>query len=125
MTLTYRAEQTDTTRCRAWIDDAGRRRALRGVVWSAAKRRYVQGPLDVAYGYGGSGPTALARAVLGHALGLVRLNTMPHAEALIQDFKWSDIAPAPQDAPLAIPLQRVLDFVAAHPRASELEEDTA
>ena len=58
------------------------------------------------WGYGGSGPSQLALAILADALDHDNL-----AQKLHQQFKWRVIAPLPRDQPWQISQRRVLEVV--------------
>src|SRR5262249_39541435 len=90
VTTLYRAGQGDTTDCRAWVEVDGRRRPLYALVYGMSRRRWRIDPQAkdaFAYGYLGTGPTALARAILAHAMGLGAFNRHPDREALTQSCK--------------------------------------
>jgi hypothetical protein len=108
-TTIYRAEQRDTTECRAWVEVDGHRRRLWLYEYDQKSGRYRRVP-DVdqfAYGYGGTGPHNLARAIVAHALGPQRINR-PDGNLLVNELVWSLIARSPANEPLAIPLARVM-----------------
>jgi hypothetical protein len=62
-------------------------------------------PTGYAWGYGGSGPFALAHSVLAHLFGAATADR--HAQA----FKWAVIAPLPHGKPFTLPYATVRSWV--------------
>ena len=66
-------------------------------------------PSGMEWGYGGSGPSQLALAILAHATG-----DEPYALANYQDFKWEIIAPM-DSREWTMEQRNVMDWVKQHP----------
>lgn len=72
-------------------------------------------PTGFAWGYGGSGPSELARCILWDHLG-----GAPSAE-MYQDFKRECIAPVPQDAFFEINSEQIADWISGWRIRQEIE----
>lgn len=78
--------------------------------WSLKLRRDLRDhACDLAWGYGGSGPSQLALAMLCDAL-----KDDERALRLYQQFKWAYIALLPKDCPWQLTLNQIKDWVAKH-----------
>lgn len=81
----------------AWLDPA----PSQGIV--------NHSPDGFAWGYGGSGPSQLALAIL------LELSTRAYAAARYQDFKFKVISAQDKDTDLKIPVSTVREWMAANP----------
>lgn len=66
-------------------------------------------PTGFAWGYGGSGPAALAHSLLTSVMG------ESYANAHYMQYKWDVIAILPQDRPWTMTDQEIKDWAALHP----------
>lgn len=110
MTTIYRAEQKDSTRCRAWAEVDGRR--VRLPEYKPGHRGgYLRGDNGgPAYGYGGTGPHNLARSIIAHAAGSARINA-DDGRALVNAFCWDRLATHRDDEPLELTRAEVLEYI--------------
>jgi hypothetical protein len=76
------------------------------------QRAREHSPTGFCWGYGGSGPAALAHSILAACVGEAL------ADEYYQDFKWSVIAGLEQGKPWQMSVQQVLDWVSTQLKGS-------